>query len=103
MKKGKQQLNPKLVLLKDFIGKRIRIIESTDPRHRLLEGLVVDETRNLLELAIPGKGTDGAHNTLIKLPKDTIVFEFNENNRRHEVNGKDIVCAPENRTKKLRF
>jgi RNase P/RNase MRP subunit p29 len=104
MKQTKQSpQNPKLVLLKDFIGKRIRIIEATDPQHRLLEGLVVDETRNLLEISIPATVGAGETPTLIKLPKDTIVFEFKENTRRYEVTGKDVVCAPENRTKKLRF
>jgi len=89
------------VRLKDFIGKHIIIVNSTDPTAISLQGIVVNETKNLLELSLTGSAGSDSKKP-IKLPKRNITFELYDNKQRYEIRGKDIVCAPEKRTKKLR-
>jgi len=97
MKNSKKNIH-----LREFIGKRITIIYSTDMNNLSTEGVVVDETRNLLEISQTNGNDCSDDQKLIKLPKKNIIFEFYENGQHYEIQGKDIVCAPEKRTKKLR-
>jgi ribonuclease P protein subunit POP4 len=70
-----------------FIGKHIRIIESTNKSLFGIEGRVVDETKNIISIE-----TDG---NVRKIAKDQCVFEIDEK----QVEGRKITKKPEERIK----
>ena len=89
------------ILLGELIGKQIRIIQSTDKALIAMKGIVMNETKGLLELKkLPEDKNNPSK--IIKIPKQNIIFELHDNEKRYEINGKNIVFAPEKRTKKLR-
>jgi len=98
----KTNRNTKTILLKDFIGKHIKITESTDPTLLSVEGTVLDETKNMLEILKNEKKENKHGKRVIRVPKENIIFKLYEKEKAYEIKGRDIVYAPEKRTKKLR-
>ena len=90
------------IILTEFIGKQIRIIESTDSQLLHLEGIIVDETKHLLVIARSDGNSSMDIGSTIRIPKKNMVFELRDGGQCYQINGKDIICAPEKRTKKLR-
>lgn len=87
-------------LLSDFsrqllIGLEVKIVGSTNPGFKSIQGRVIDETRNMLVIQRPGKIT--------KVPKDTAIFRFKlQNGAEVQIDGRNIVGRPEDRLKKNR-
>jgi ribonuclease P protein subunit POP4 len=78
----------KETLAQEFIGKEILIIDSKTASLKGLQGMVVDETKNLLMLSTP-IGTK-------KIQKNQITFTID---KKEIIDGKDIIKNPEERIK----
>ena len=71
----------------EIIGKKVRIIKSLNPSLQKIEGVIVNETQNIVFIqTIKGEK---------KVLKDQAVFELSSTNI---VNGKDLVGRPHERT-----
>jgi ribonuclease P protein subunit POP4 len=71
----------------ELIGKKIKIIESPNKSLKGIEGIVVDETKNMLVIE--------CDDTVKKVVKDQCVFDI----AGKRVVGKDITKRPEERIK----
>lgn len=75
------------VIHAEWIGKHIRVINATNPSQKGTEGVVVDETRNTV-MVETSRGVK-------RVQKHGSVFEVEG----HEVEGDDVLAAPEERIK----
>ena len=80
------------ILMGELIGKRIKIIKSSDINIINLEGQVIDETKNTLIV----ETSDGQK----IIPKKGNVFRFYLNNTYIDVPGKFLTYRPHERIKK---
>ncbi len=78
----------------EFIGRRVRILECTDPSKRGMEGRVVDETMKTFVVE-----TEGGEK---RVAKGECVFSFLMGDRWVKVDGRLLVARPEDRIKKER-
>lgn len=83
------------VLRGEFIGLKVRVLESENTNNSGKGGIIVDETKNILTI----ETSEGVK----KLIKNQCVFEFtNKDHTILRVDGKRIALRPEERIKKLR-
>jgi RNase P/RNase MRP subunit p29 len=95
MKKG--QLDPdRNRMMMELIGSEVRVDEHPDAKLRGLQGTLMDETRNMLLVAVGGRRR--------WVPKVGGSFSFrpygSDNVRWTEVEGRSIMFRPEDRTRK---
>ncbi|MCL4383234.1 MAG: ribonuclease P protein subunit [Candidatus Marsarchaeota archaeon] len=84
--------NNKNILLHEFINLRVKIINSSDIYQSGLEGIVIDETKNLLIINTK-KGIE-------KIVKKISVFKFTDGKNTFIINGRDINYKPYERIEK---
>lgn len=79
----------------EFIGLKVKVINSTDLNKKGLEGIIKRESKNLIEIQTK-KGVK-------KIPKKEAILEFvlPEKKEKITINGNKIVYRPENRIKLL--
>ncbi len=75
------------VIHAEWIGKHARITAAKNPSHAGIAGIVVDETRNTVSIETNKK--------VRRVPKHGTVFEIDG----QEVQGNDVLVAPEERIK----
>lgn len=94
MIKGKHyEITAKNILNHEWIGLKVKIAESSDPKRKGMEGIVLDETKNTIVLEIKTEKKVA--------PKKECVFEFDLNGEKIIVKGKDVMKRPEDRLKDL--
>lgn len=76
----------------EFIGLYIEVMDSKNKGQIGLRGKIVDETKNIITIKT-NKGEK-------KLIKSNIKLKLYENNNFIEIEGKKLVCRPEDRLKK---
>ena len=76
----------------ELIGKSIEIIDSKNKANIGLKGIIIDETRNTLQI----KTKEGKKKMLIK---EDITFVMKINNEEFMIKGDEIRVAPEERIK----
>jgi|Deesub1362B_J571_1020462.scaffolds.fasta_scaffold00004_199 ribonuclease P protein subunit POP4 len=74
----------------NIIGRRIEIINSSNPNLIGLNGLVVDETRNIIMLKT-------AKDSVKAVPKDVCIFRVYLNDKFIDVDGKTLIGRLERR------
>lgn len=84
--------NNRNIVLNELIGLRVRVVKSLDKKQRGLSGIVVDETKNTLEIE---KGAERR-----RLIKKISVFKFYASGRSFIVNGEEINFRPHERIEK---
>ncbi|MEM3399670.1 MAG: ribonuclease P protein subunit [Candidatus Micrarchaeia archaeon] len=84
-------LRKKFLRAHELIGLEVNVVRSTC-RHMNVNGKVVDETSNMLMIETRGG--------VKKIPKKTSLFAFKVDGDTVLIDGRDILYAPENRTKK---
>jgi len=78
----------------ELIGLKVKIINCTDPSWNDKEGIIIDETKNILKISIDNK--------VKMIAKKTASFEFIYKGQKVIINGDKINYRPENRIKKIR-
>lgn len=90
-------INPENIHRHELIGLKIEIIQSTDKQMMGMNGLVVDETKNLL--IIDSSKTDSNR---VRIPKKDCVFRFSlPSGEQVDVDGRLLKLKPENRLKNV--
>ena len=79
------------IVRKDWIGREVKIVCAKNKAYLGIAGIVIDETKHFLIIKTPEK--------VLKMVKNTSIFELSWNNRKVKVKGKDIEVAPEERLK----
>lgn len=74
----------------EFIGLKAKVIESKDPTIKGIEGIIIDETKNMIIIE--------TKNGIKKIAKDIAIFEING----IVINGKKIKYRPEDRIGKIK-
>lgn len=77
----------------ELIGLKVKIVRSVDAKKTGIEGKIINETKNVLEVETK-KG-------LKKIPKKEVFLEFELGNEKIVLDGKSIVEKPEKRTKEM--
>jgi ribonuclease P protein subunit POP4 len=72
----------------------MKVVDSTDPTLINRSGVVVDETKNMLNLA----NDNGA---VVFIPKATSMFELDLQGKKILISGKDIIGTPQERIHKI--
>lgn len=75
----------------EFIGRPCRVMSSADVRMSRIDGVIVDETRQMIHVRTQ-KG-------LKMIPKHGTVFEIDG----HRISGDDVMFRPEDRIKRVRI
>ena len=75
----------------ELMGKKTKIIKSSNKELQDLTGLIIDETKNLLVFE--------TKTGVRQLPKKECVFEFELGNEKIVLQGKKIIDRPEDRVK----
>ncbi len=90
-------ITPENIHRHELIGLKIEIIQSTDKQMMGMNGLVVDETKNLL--TIDSSKTDSNR---VRIPKKDCVFRFSlPSGEQVDVDGRLLKLKPENRLKNI--
>lgn len=76
----------------ELIGKTIKIIDSKNKANIGLQGKIIDETKNTLQI----KTREGKKKVLIKR---NIAFTIKMGNKELKIKGREIQLAPEERIK----
>lgn len=79
------------IVREDWIGREVKIVGAKNKTYLGIVGIVIDETKHFLIIKTPEK--------VLKMVKNTSIFELSWNNRKVKVKGKDIEVAPEERLK----
>ncbi len=90
-------ITPENIHRHELIGLKIEIIQSTDKQMIGMNGLVVDETKNLLTI-------DSSENdsNRVKIPKKDCIFRFSlPSEEQVDVDGRLLKLKPENRLKNI--
>ena len=77
-------------LRQEFIGLKAKVLESSDASLKGIEGVIIDETKNILIIE--------TKRGIKKIAKDIAIFEINGN----VVDGKKIKYRPEDRIGKIK-
>ena len=80
--------------LRELIGLFVRISRSSCRGMQGFEGRIMDETRNTFLV----ETSSGERK---RIPKASCIFTFFENGKESEIEGKLLVCRPEDRTKAI--
>jgi ribonuclease P protein subunit POP4 len=92
MIKGKNyEITAKNILGHEMIGLKVKVVKSTDEKRVGSAGVIVDETKNTIVIL---KGKEK-----VILPKNECEFEFDLDNEKVLVNGKEMMKRPEERAK----
>lgn len=87
-------ITPYNIFRHEFIGLKIKVVDSSHPGFRGIKGNVVDETKNTIKIE-DDKGKEKI------IPKKVSVFHFElPDGRKVEIEGKILVARPEDRIKK---
>lgn len=88
-------ITPQNILKHELIGLKVRIIEATH-RGYLMEGTIIDETRNTLTIR------KGKEETTKKIPKDCVKLEvlLPDGKEKVRIDGRLLLGRPEDRIKK---
>ena len=78
----------------ELIGLPVTICRCTDPTWLNKSGVIVDETKNTFLIEVNG--------TIKRIAKNIATFEFQVNEEKIRIDGKDIMYRPEDRIKKAR-
>jgi ribonuclease P protein subunit POP4 len=78
----------------ELIGRRVTVLECTDPSWVNKSGVIVDETQHTFLIDIGKKQK--------RIAKQTATFAFDYHNTRTVVKGSRLVHRPEDRIKKTR-
>jgi ribonuclease P protein subunit POP4 len=78
----------------ELIGRRVTVLECTDPSWVNKTGVIVDETQYTLLIDLGKKQK--------RIAKQTATFAFDYHNRQTVVKGSRLVYRPEDRIKKAR-
>ncbi|MGP6207289.1 ribonuclease P protein component 1 [Cuniculiplasma sp. SKW3] len=78
----------------EFLGRRITVMESTNPTVQKMSGYVLNETKNMFIIDVKGRE--------IKIPKSICRFSIDMGSEKLVIDGKFICYRPENRIKELR-
>jgi ribonuclease P protein subunit POP4 len=90
-------ITPENIHRHELIGLKIEIIQSTDKQMIGLNGLVVDETKNMI--TIVSSKTDSNR---VKIPKKDCIFRFSlSSGEQVDVDGRLLKLKPENRLKNV--
>ncbi len=90
-------ITPENIHRHELIGLKIEIIQSTDKQMMGMNGLVVDETKNLL--IIDSSKNDSNR---VRIPKKDCVFRFSlPSGEQVDVVGRLLKLKPENRLKNI--
>ena len=90
-------ITPENIHRHELIGLKIEIIQSTDKQMIGMNGLVVDETKNLLTI-------DSSKNdsNRVRIPKKDCIFRFSlPSGEQVDVDGRLLKLKPENRLKNI--
>jgi ribonuclease P protein subunit POP4 len=87
-------MNKKDLQKMEFIGLKIKIIESKNISLKNLKGIIVDETKNTFLII-----TNNMKKTLLK---SQIKFRFKTDEKDYIIDGKTICFRPEERIKKIK-
>jgi ribonuclease P protein subunit POP4 len=86
------ELTPYNILRHELVGLRAKVVESSDPSQRGIEGVIVDETKNTLTLQKERKR---------RLSKESVTLSIHtESGLELLVNGSLLLGRPEERIKK---
>lgn len=86
------QITPQNILRHELIGLNVKVARAKDPSIKGVQGVIVDETRNMLTFVNKGRR--------ILIPKGVATFRFKlEDGTLVEVDGARLVARPENRLK----
>jgi ribonuclease P protein subunit POP4 len=81
------------ILAHEWIGLQVTIVESSDPCHRGLEGIVRDETKNTIRIETRGR--------FLTIPKNSTTFLTTlPNGEKFAIKGSTVRFRPEDRVKK---
>lgn len=75
----------------EFVGRKARIVHSTNPLNTGMNGVVCDETMNTIHLMVDGKER--------VIPKEGTMFLFQYGEKEVEIDGSSIIYRPEDRIK----
>ena len=90
-------ITPENIHRHELIGLKIEIIQSTDNQMLGMNGLVVDETKNLLTI----ESSENDSNR-VRIPKKDCVFRFSlPSGEQVDVDGCLLKLKPENRLKNI--
>ena len=88
------EINPRNLIYHELIGLKVRVYSGTNQSVIGLQGMVVDETRNMLII-------EDSHKIEKKLPKSHFDFIFTlPGEKLVKVSGKLLVSRPEDRIRK---
>lgn len=86
------EITPKNLIRHELIGLRAKVVESSNPSLLGIEGVIVDETKNMIVIDTGTKE--------VKIPKLNAKFHFFLPKVKVEVSGRLLVGRPEDRIKK---
>lgn len=93
----KTSLKEKKILMQELIGTKVRVIDSTDPSMKNLEGIIIYETKNMLIIS------ELSSQKIIKVPKSIGTFHITlKNGIKFRVKGTRLISRPEDRLKKIK-
>ncbi len=84
-------ITPKNLIRHELIGLDAKVVDSTNKSNVGIEGIIVDETKEMLAIKTKGK--------IKKIAKKNSTFMFKVDGKKVKVDGKRIVAKPENRIK----
>jgi ribonuclease P protein subunit POP4 len=82
------------IISDELIGRKVTIIECTDPTWINQAGTIIDETKKMFLIEISKKQK--------RIAKQTATFAFEYQNKKTIVKGTRLVYRPEDRIKKAR-
>ena len=82
------KITPKTLIKHELIGLKCKVVRSSNPEIKGIEGTVIDETKNMITIEKNDKRT--------KVPKKDATFQF-ELEKSVSVNGKQLIGRPEDR------
>ncbi len=75
----------------EIIGKKVKVMDSTDPSHVGIEGTIIDETKNMLVMKCLSR--------VLTIPKKEVIIKIDIGTP-VVVAGRDLVGRPEDRIKR---
>jgi ribonuclease P protein subunit POP4 len=87
-------ITPQNIFRHEFIGLKVKVVDSSHEGFKGIKGKIVDETKNTIKI----EDDEGNEKTI---PKNVVTLHFNlPDGSKIEIDGKIIVARPEDRIKK---
>ena len=86
----------KEILLQEFIGNHVKIVDAKNTTLKGVEGVIVDETKHTFVVQV------AEEQVLKRILKHVIVLELSYKGKRVRIQGRLLVGRPEDRIKKKR-